>query len=355
VDFDVKDTFYGRGQRSSILGMHMNKRTFLKTGGLLGAAAVLPTASLRSITEPVSVADGCILIPTETAGPFPLDLTTNTAFFRQDVREGKPGTPLRLKLRIVGDMNCAPMQNVRVNIWHCDANGLYSGYSQSGNAGQAGLTYLRGYQLTDVNGEASFLTIFPGWYNGRVCHIHFQVYVSSTYAAISQLTFDVAAKQAVYAANAAVYTKGADPTAPSADNIFRDGYVYQTATLVANETEGGYDAFLQVTVRGSGVTSVGHAEKETAKQFVLGQNAPNPFVDHTTVPITLLRSSHVDFDLFDLQGRRIHARSLGTLEAGLHHIPVNILELGLPQQSYVYQVTVRNGGGEFVGVKMMTR
>ncbi|MBS1561154.1 MAG: hypothetical protein JSS89_06080 [Bacteroidetes bacterium] len=332
----------------------MNKRTFLKTGGLIGAAAILPTASIRSITDPMSVTDSCILIPTETAGPFPLDLTSNTNFFRQDVREGKPGTPLRLKLQIVGDVNCAPMQNVRVNIWHCDANGLYSGYSQSNNAGQAGLTYLRGYQLTDVNGEASFLTIFPGWYNGRVCHIHFQVYVSSNYAAISQLTFDVAAKQAVYAANATVYTKGADPTAPGSDNIFSDGYAYQTATLIENTTEGGYDAFLRVTVRGTGVTSVGHAEKETAKHFVLGQNAPNPFVDHTTIPLTLFHPSSVVFDLYDLQGRRVHSRSLGSLDVGVHDIPVNIRELGLPQQSYVYQVTVRNGGGEFVDVKRMS-
>src|SRR5690606_34097737 len=110
-------------------------------------------------------------------------------------------------------------------------DGLYSGYSQSNNPGQAGLTYLRGYQYTDANGEVDFLTIFPGWYIGRICHIHFQVHVSSSYSAISQLTFPIAAKNALYAAHAGIYTKGADPLTYSSDNIFSDGYQYQLATL----------------------------------------------------------------------------------------------------------------------------
>lgn len=80
-----------------------------------------------------------------------------------------------------------------MNIWHCDKDGLYSGYSQNNNQGQAGLTYLRGYQMTDASGNVEFVTIFPGcrW---RICHIHFQVYVSSVYAAISQSAFPLAEK-----------------------------------------------------------------------------------------------------------------------------------------------------------------
>ena len=76
------------------------------------------------------------------------------------------------------------MPNVRVNIWHCDKDGNYSGYQS-----QQGLTYLRGYQMADANGEVEFITVFPGWYNGRTCHIHFQVYVSETYAAIFTIDF----------------------------------------------------------------------------------------------------------------------------------------------------------------------
>ncbi len=164
----------------------MKRKDFLKLTSFLGASAVVGGAAAKAgrATSPLSPPDNCVLIPTETAGPFPLDLTENTAFFRQDIRENKTGAQLNLKLKIIGANNCLPLQNVRVNIWHCDKDGLYSGYSQNNNQGQAGLTYLRGYQMTDAGGNVEFVTIFPGWYTGRICHIHFQVYVSSVYAAI---------------------------------------------------------------------------------------------------------------------------------------------------------------------------
>src|SRR5262249_37807847 len=152
----------------------------LKTTGLLGAASLLPFQKTL-----LKAADICTLIPTETAGPFPLDLTANTFYFPQDIPETQQAVQFNLKLKIFGIGTCLPMPNLRVNIWHCSNVGLYSGYEQPGNVGQAGLTYLRGYQFTDANGEVEFITIFPGWYNGRICHIHFQVYVSSSYAAIS--------------------------------------------------------------------------------------------------------------------------------------------------------------------------
>ena len=67
---------------------------------------------------------------------FPLDLTENTFFFRQDIREDRAGVPLRQKIRIVGADNCDPMPNVRVNIWHCDRDGDYSGYAAMGSEGR---------------------------------------------------------------------------------------------------------------------------------------------------------------------------------------------------------------------------
>ena len=64
--------------------------------------------------------EACVLISSETAGPFPLDLTENQTFFRQDVRESEQGVKLNLKLKIFGLNNCEPMRNLRVNIWHLD-------------------------------------------------------------------------------------------------------------------------------------------------------------------------------------------------------------------------------------------
>lgn len=335
----------------------MQRKDFLRSLGLAGVASVLPVDKAKAAVTQLTKAaqpNTCVLIPSETAGPFPLDLTANPTFFRQDLRESKTGVPLTVKMKILGLDNCLPMQNVRVNIWHCDKDGLYSGYSQTNNPGQAGLTYLRGYQFTDSNGEVTFTTIFPGWYTGRICHIHFQVYVSSSYSAVSQMTFDIATKNSIYSANASLYTKGADPMSLSSDNIFSDGYAYQMATLTANATTGGYDAYLEVTVQGTGTTGIGHMEKENAKQFALGQNYPNPFANETTIPFSLKEPANVGLDIWDLSGRKVKTLHQPNLPAGEHQFSLNLQALGLPAQSYVYQLEVVNANGTFRDCKMMT-
>lgn len=334
--------------------MKKDRRDFIKTAGLLGAASLVPFGKVLAGTSDTKKAASCTLIPTETAGPFPLDLTANTTFFRQDIRETKTGVPLNLKLKIIGDGNCLPMENVRVNIWHCDKDGLYSGYDQTNNPGQAGQTYLRGYQFTNANGEVEFITIFPGWYNGRICHIHFQVYVSSSYAAISQLTFDIPTKQAIYTANSGIYTNGTDPMTLAADNVFSDGYAYQMATLTPNSATGGYDSYLEVTIQGNGTVGLGHLEKENAKNFSLGQNFPNPYSNQTTIPVTLVQPADLTLDLFDLQGKKAATIQRNNLTSGEHKIDLNMQSLGLSTGNYVYQVTVKNNKGVFVDSKMMT-
>lgn len=334
----------------------MKRKDFLKTLGITtGAASILPlTSALGKGESKPLMPNSCTLIPTETAGPFPLDLTANTTFFRQDVRENKTGVRLNVKMKIIGATNCLPMQNVRVNIWHCDKDGLYSGYSQTNNQGQAGLTYLRGYQMTDANGEVNFTTIFPGWYTGRICHIHFQVHVSSAYAAVSQMTFDIATKNAIYTANPTLYTKGADPLNYNNDNIFSDGYTYQLASLTPNTTTGGYDSYLEVAVQGTGTTGIGHLEKEAAKYFTLGQNYPNPYASETVIPFEIKQSSAVLLELWDLSGRKVTTILKDNLGVGEHNMKVNVQALGLSSGNYVYQMEVKNANGVFKDCKMMT-
>jgi hypothetical protein len=249
-----------------------------------------------------------------------------------------------------------PLQNARVNIWQCDKGGSYSGYStQVGNTtNTVGQTWLRGYQITDANGEVEFVTIFPGWYNGRICHIHFQVYVSSSYSAISQLTFNVADKQALYAANPTDYSKGADPTTLAGDNIFSDGYAYQVATLTPNSTNDGYDSYLEVTVRGNGTTGMGNIEKENAKQFLLGQNFPNPYVSETVIPVELVHPADVTLAFYDLQGRNVASVVKPNLAPGRHDVPIDLKALGLSAGNYACQIVVKNSDGIFQDFKMMT-
>lgn len=332
----------------------MNKREFLSSAGIMSLAALAPATNVFAKKSEENAPNSCVLIPSETAGPFPLDLTENTFFFRQDVREDREGARLLLKMKILGDAECLPMQNVRVNIWACDKDGRYSGYNTSGNPGQNGLTYCRGYQMTDANGEVEFITIFPGWYNGRICHFHFQVYVNSAYAAISQLTFPLEMKNALYAANPTMYTKGPDPLTFTTDGVFADGYQYQVATLEFDLNKGGYHSYLEVTVKGGTKTSTGHLERENAKHFQLGQNFPNPATNETVIPLELLTPSFVTIQLFDVQGRMIATICEKELSNGNHTFLVDKAGLGIQSKSVIYQLEVRNSQGSFKDCKVIT-
>lgn len=201
------------------------------------------TTSAVSST-PASSSGICTLIPTETIGPFPLStLLDNSLVLRENIAEDKTGVPLQVKIKLVNvNDSCKPV-SAYVYIWHCDKDGLYSGYSQSNNSGQAGKTYCRGVQYTDTSGVAHFTTIYPGWYAGRITHIHFQVFLTAygstaRSTAISQMAFPAATTTAVY--ETSLYTKGQNTSVTSfaADNVFNDGVEYQLATISGNVTDG---------------------------------------------------------------------------------------------------------------------
>lgn len=91
---------------------------------------------------------------------------------------------LRLAFRVVDISTCLPIPNAAIDIWHCDALGIYSHFINanfsSAYHAEDNSTFLRGVQYTDLNGEAEFFTIFPGWYSGRDTHIHLKVYLNHT-------------------------------------------------------------------------------------------------------------------------------------------------------------------------------
>jgi protocatechuate 3,4-dioxygenase beta subunit len=122
----------------------------------------------RSVAEGTATTPDCVLTPEQEEGPFYIDL----AQVRQDIVENRPGVPLALALTIVDSATCKPIRDAAVDIWHCDALGVYSGELSEGSEGE---TYLRGVQLTDGNGVAEFATIYPGHYPGRTTHVHVKV------------------------------------------------------------------------------------------------------------------------------------------------------------------------------------
>ena len=136
-------------------------------------------------------ARSCVLTPEAGQGPFYLD----PRLVRADITSGQAGAPLQLALQVVRAGDCATLTNARVDVWHADAIGLYSGYEkQSGVGGVStapavGQQYLRGTQITDAQGKVQFRTIFPSWYGGRTPHVHFKVFLGGTEVVASQVFF----------------------------------------------------------------------------------------------------------------------------------------------------------------------
>jgi protocatechuate 3,4-dioxygenase beta subunit len=198
------------------------RRSLLRFAGLAavaggGAAWRLDSADASS-SGPLAVSSGlvtCVLTPELTEGPY----YVTGEKLRRDITEGKPGTPLALNLTVLSASSCKPVKNASVDIWHCDALGVYSGAI----ADNAGTNFLRGVQKTSANGVATFKTLYPGWYQGRAVHIHVKVHIGGNVVHTGQLFFPAAVTNAVYRA-APYKSHGTTPDTLNADDsIFRNG------------------------------------------------------------------------------------------------------------------------------------
>ncbi|MCP3474087.1 intradiol ring-cleavage dioxygenase [Bradyrhizobium sp. CCGUVB1N3] len=162
------------------------------------AAGLLPTGARAASEQPAASSEpACILTPQAEEGPFYVD----PKLVRTDITEGKPGIPLTLKLRVIEAGPCTAISGARVDIWHCDAKGLYSafpGQSDSHNVDATGKTFLRGTQMTDEAGWVTFDTIYPGWYDGRTTHIHFKVFLGQATVLTGQTYFPDALNEFIY-------------------------------------------------------------------------------------------------------------------------------------------------------------
>jgi protocatechuate 3,4-dioxygenase beta subunit len=147
-----------------------------------GSATVEPTTTPSAETADLfGDESSCTLTPEQTEGPYYFDADS----IRSDVREDRDGTPLLLAIRVRAAETCEPLPNAVVDIWHCDAGGIYSGFE----AGE-GERFLRGAQVTNRDGVVEFATVYPGWYQGRTVHIHAKVHLDNSTALTTQLYFD---------------------------------------------------------------------------------------------------------------------------------------------------------------------
>ncbi len=239
-------------------------------GGDDSSASSSGSSSSSSGSSSSGSSTSCSVTPEETQGPYPGDgsntangsianVLTLSGVVRSDIRSSiggatgvATGVPLQVIIELVNtNASCADLSGYAIYLWHCDALGRYSMYS----SGVTGENYLRGVQATGSDGKATFQTIYPGCYSGRMPHIHFEVYRSTNSASsysnklkTSQLAFPNDISTAVYATSG--YTGSATNLSQisfATDNIFSDGYSLQLATLTGS-TSAGYVATLRVGI-----------------------------------------------------------------------------------------------------------
>jgi len=228
----------------------MNRRKMLT---MLGATGINMFAGYSSADTgdkgAIRKMFSCVVTPQQTEGPYFVDERLRRSDIRTDPSDGsvKDGLPLALEIRVfsVAGADCRPLAGAIVDIWHCDAQGIYSNVMDSG-FNTIGKKFLRGYQVTDKNGGVRFITIYPGWYPGRTVHIHFKIRTDPKYSRgvefTSQLYFDDSTTDRVYAQHEPYARKGSRPqrTRNEGDSIFRKGGDQLVLTLA--ETDQGYAA-----------------------------------------------------------------------------------------------------------------
>jgi protocatechuate 3,4-dioxygenase beta subunit len=243
------------------IGQILSRRDALKLLGV-GSAAFLAACASPEVTSTLvpttgstqvpstqiaplaSAALDCVVRPELTIGPYFVDEQLN----RSDVRTNsannsvKEGIPLTLNVLVtsVANNSCTPIEGAQVDIWHCDAQGQYSGVSDP-SSDTSGQDFLRGYQLTDANGIVQFQTIYPGWYSGRAVHIHFTIRTQGAeraeYQFTSQFFCDDTLTDQIHALEPYA-SKGQRDTRNSNDNIFSGGGDQLLLNLQGNATSG---------------------------------------------------------------------------------------------------------------------
>ena len=171
------------------------RSSLAKLGGLvaagIGGSALVSSQEAEGGNKAVeSGAVSCVLTPELTEGPYYIAGEK----IRRDIREGHPGTLLTLHLRVLNVATCSPIKGAAVDIWHADAAGNYSGFGSDTSS----RTFMRGIQRTDASGLATFLTVYPGWYQGRTVHIHVKVHSGGRVVHTGQLFFPDTLSDAVY-------------------------------------------------------------------------------------------------------------------------------------------------------------
>jgi protocatechuate 3,4-dioxygenase beta subunit len=223
----------------------LSRRQALGVLGSLGTGAALGVTRLGGAAGTAEAAAACVLSPEVTERPYWID----NRLTRRDITEDRPGLPLELVLTVQDARTCEPIEGADVEIWHCDAGGVYSGFesaSQGGGGGGApgaqqsptdAERYLRGHQRAGAEGRVRFHTIYPGWYRGRTPHIHLKVHAGGDVVHTGQLFFPESVTAAVYR-RAPYRSHGRPDTSHAADQIYAQAGRSRATLRIARRRHG---------------------------------------------------------------------------------------------------------------------
>ena len=239
------------------VGRILSRREVLALLGVGGAAALASPAAAAATTGSAAARSSyrlpkCIVRPSQTEGPYFVDTELDRADIRSDPTDGLvcEGAPLTLEFQVsrLDPERGEPMPGALVDVWQCDAKGVYSGVEDINDRfDTTGKRFLRGHQVTDGQGIARFTTIYPGWYRGRTVHIHFKIRTnpggSDGHEFTSQLYFDDAFTDRVFEAEPYAASTGRR-TRNSEDGLYRNGG--SQLLLDVTEEAGGYRALFDI-------------------------------------------------------------------------------------------------------------
>lgn len=235
------------------VGPIFSRREVLASFGITGAALLAGRPGRESADPPIWPI--CVVRPAQEEGPYFVDEKLSRRDIRSDPATGvvSIGTPLLLSFRVSRLLRgrCVPLVGATVDIWHCDALGIYSDVQdQHGRFDSRGRKFLRGFQSTNTSGVVRFTTIYPGWEDGRAVHVHFKIRTTagreSHHDFTSQAYFNDTLSDRVHA-RLPYSARGRGRVPNSADDIFRD---QQGNNLVLTTTRrgGGYSALLDLAL-----------------------------------------------------------------------------------------------------------
>jgi protocatechuate 3,4-dioxygenase beta subunit len=232
------------------VGRVLTRRDTLALLGATGALLFLGCSDATASDDSSGSSSSCVVRPELTEGPYYVDEELNRSDIRSDPADGtvRAGALLALTFNVsrVASSACQPLADAVVDVWHCDALGVYSDVAALGTGGKK---FLRGYQVTDANGVAAFTTIYPGWYQGRAVHLHFKVRSSasssSAFEFTSQLFFDDTLTDQVHSAEPYA-AKGQRDTRNANDGIYNQGG--SRMLLSVTQTGQGYAATFDIAL-----------------------------------------------------------------------------------------------------------